>query len=165
MFITPLIVRSKKFTIVASIHYSISEAHQVWHSLWRAQVSTLKLTAIASFTLSISHVEFSLFCLLFLLLLFFGIWWNDLVCKIHIDFVSNIFKGWANLLVKFVDWAKFSFTFYYWFCCWVNIFGLSNLFFEFRSVIFYGPFRFFFYESFLWFKGASLSLLSQIAKN
>ena len=91
--------------------------------------------------------------------------WNDLVCKIHIDFVSNIFKGWANLLVKFVDWAKFSLTFYFDFV--VELIFLGNLicFSNFRSVIFYGPFLFFFYEPFLWFKVASLILLSQIAKN
>ena len=88
-----------------------------------------------------------------------------MVCKIYIDFVSNIFKGWANLLVKFVDWAKFSLTFYFDFV--IELIFLGNLIFfsNFRSVIFYWPFRFFFYESFLWFKGASLSLLSQIAKN
>ena len=88
-----------------------------------------------------------------------------MACKIHIDFVSNIFKGWANLLVKFVDWAKFSLTFYFDFV--VELIFLGNLicFLNFRSVIFYGPFLFFFYESFLWFKGASLILFSQIAKN
>ena len=54
MFVTSLIVRSKKFTVIASIHCSISEAHQVRHSLSRAQVSTLKFTVAASFTLSVS---------------------------------------------------------------------------------------------------------------
>ena len=50
-----------------------------------------------------------------------------MVCKIHIDFVSNIFKGWANLLVKFVDWAKFSLTFYFDFV--IELIFLGNLIF------------------------------------
>ena len=54
-----------------------------------------------------------------------------MVCKIHIDFVSNIFKGWANLLVKFVDWAKFSLTFIIDFVVELIFLGYLICFFEF----------------------------------
>ena len=90
-----------------------------------------------------------------------------MVCKIHIDFVSNIFKGWANFLEKFVDWTKFSLTFIIDFVVELIFLGFLlfiYLFIYFRSIIFLWAF-FIFYEPFLWFKVASLILLSQIAKN
>ena len=76
-----------------------------------------------------------------------------MVCKINIDFFSNIFKGWANFLVNFVDWAKFSLTFIIDFVVELTFLGFLICFLNFRSVIFYGPFLFFFLSLFFGLKG------------